>query len=111
MDMRRVETGDEETLPPWYDIPRLKHFQARRRLLLSVGPKGVQLMVRRCEGDSEFDAYATADSRDLIQSFRPTAHRYHKFLPCLHSPMHCKLRVSGLITSTTLLDRNSAVRV
>jgi len=50
---RRVETGDEETLPPRYDIPRLKHFQARQRLLLSVGPKGVQLMVRRGEGGVE----------------------------------------------------------
>jgi hypothetical protein len=57
MDMRRVETGDEEALPPWYDTPRLKHLQPRQRLLLSVGPKGVQLMVRRCEGGkSEFDA-------------------------------------------------------
>ena len=93
MDMWRVETGDEETLPPWYDIPRLKHFQARQRLLLSVGPKGVQLMVRRGEGGVE----VRIGARQNLTKMKRVSHvtwfdmsaryrTFHKFFTMLTQP-------------------------
>ena len=65
MDMRTIEMGDEETLSPWHEAPRLKHLLAGQRLLLSVAPNGVDgVHAARVEVFEETPKLKTAESRD-----------------------------------------------